>query len=119
MTKHVYAYRLMQAVPNFGHGFGVAKWMGVTHGEDVVYLFLSQFGIHDNVTQQLSLQMRADWTSFAKNGHPEHHLWRESFHREVNDFSTRYLHLQAGLYMFVSGHFIKTCDQFWKPIIFA
>ncbi len=119
MTSHVYAYRLMQVAPMGDLGFPTYKWMGVSHGQDIFYLFLPQLAKNIPAAHQLSHRMIEDWTTFAKVGHPQNALWRESFHRETNDFNTRYIHLEVGHFRLVSGHFKETCEKIWKPIIFT
>jgi len=119
MTSHVYAYRLMQAVPGGNFGFPTVKWIGVSHGQDIIYLFMPQLTNQTPAAHQLSHRMIEDWTTFAKVGHPENALWRESFRREANDFNTRYFHLETGHLKLVSGYFKETCEKIWKPIIFT
>lgn len=118
MTNRVYAYRLMQVAPEVNIGLGSAKWMGVTHGQDLVFLFQPQATKNDFPAHHLSHRMLADWTSFAKVGHPALFLWGESFNRDLNDFNTRYFHLESGHFHMVSGGFEDTCERIWKPIIF-
>lgn len=107
----------MQALPAVDTGLGIAKWMGVTHGQDLFYLFHPQMFKNEPEAKQLSHRMVEDWTVFAKSGQPENALWTESFNRETKDYSTRYLHLENGNMKLVSGHFKDTCETLWKPII--
>lgn len=119
VSNHVYAYRLMQPMENLNLGLKTFKWMGITHAQDLFYLFMPQVIKNVREARLLGHRMLEDWTAFAKSGRPENALWKESYNREANDFNTTYIHLENGNMKLVSGHFKDTCGKLWKPIIFA
>lgn len=118
-SNRVYAYRLMQPVPeNMVPGFHIPPWMGVSHGQDVFYLFMPQLLAPFREARLLSHRMVEDWAAFAGAGRPENALWKEAVNREAGDFNTTYLHFESGNMKFVSGGFTELCGRLWRPIIF-
>ncbi|KAH9408269.1 hypothetical protein TYRP_011940 [Tyrophagus putrescentiae] len=83
-SNRVYAYRLMQPVPeNMVPGFHIPPWMGVSHGQDVFYLFMPQLLAPFREARLLSHRMVEDWAAFAGAGRPENALWKEAVNREA------------------------------------
>src|SRR5699024_1913709 len=98
-TEHIYSYRLMQPIPVPGMA-PLPKWMGVTHAQDQVYLFMSQTTTHSMPHLQLSQDMIHAWTAFAKTGKPSKLgssvVWEKAVDGKIHDFSTKYIHLESG-----------------------
>ena len=120
-NHHYYTYRLMQPLTTISV-FNCQDWMGVCHGEDVVYLFgipLRFRLIFTKDETKLSKDMIKAWTEFAKTGNIrkiDGVEWIESI--TANDPHARIMELKANNYKMVSDFFKEKCDQFWKPKIF-
>ena len=115
-TKQTYAYRLMQEA--VFPGSKQHEWMGVRQGQDLFFLFMSDVLKYSAAQYEVSQNMIQDWTMFARRGAPSAH-WQPAVDRARNDFTTRHLNIEAGNFKMVSGYLKETCDNFWKPKIFA
>lgn len=117
-NSHFYAYRLMQHLTLPLNSTEYYPWMGVTHGEDSMYIYT--IPLHTKPEDhQISEDMRRAWTRFAKTGHPgmmESSNWEEAFEDKVNPL-TRHLSLKVHDYKMVNAHFHATCDKLWKEKI--
>lgn len=122
--RNLFAYRLMQdaVLPGVSP---TPSWMGVTHGQDMFYLFLTQLTKQGSPLRQLSEQMIHAWTSFAKTGSPAklgsggHSVAWEKAVKGGDNFNTRYMHLEASFYHMVDDYWKNICDSFWKPKMFS
>ena len=116
-----YAYRLMQPLTTIDL-FHCHGWMGVCHGEDVIYLFglpLRLRGFFTEEETQLSHDMVLAWAEFAKTGKISKIggvEWNRSYTTE--DPYVRLMELKVGNYKMVPDFFKDKCDTFWKPKIF-
>ncbi|KAI2809727.1 Cocaine esterase [Blomia tropicalis] len=63
-----YSYRLMQKSKKIDSMFD--KWMGIVHGSDVPYIFLSDLIEPSSPDEELSHDMIKAWSNFAKTGSP-------------------------------------------------
>lgn len=131
-----YAYRLMQRTPDRrgkgGGGPPRPSWLGVPHGSDQYYLFNYDRTLEVKMENELARFMISSWSSFAKTGRPSGAAaagkgdWSEAVQSRSSsssssssvNFSTRYMHLEAGHFAMVENYFRETCDQFWRPKIF-
>ena len=97
-------------------------WMGVCHGEDVIYLFglpLRLRGFFTEEETQLSHDMVLTWAEFAKTGKIskiDGVEWNRAY--TTKDPYVRLMELKAGNYKMVPDFFKEKCDTFWKPKIF-
>ena len=117
-----YSYRLEQhqVLP----GLHYLPFEGVTHGEDVIYLFFANF-LSRPVDKQLSDDMIAAWTAFARTGVPSalpslsnrsKVQWTEAVNQQQHPY-TRFMSLSregAGFHMVGNDFYRKTCNAFWK-----
>ena len=119
--NNYYSYRLMKATKTpvmFCHG-----WMGVCHGEDVVFFFglplrLKGTAFTDDEAE-LALDFIHTWSNFAKTGHPGklRNIEWKSARKDDNDEATRFIEIGENPKM-VSDYYKTTCDAFWKPRMF-
>ena len=124
-NDRVYAYRVVQppAIPVFLKCHG---WMGVCHGDDVMYIFAFPIRLRGIVFTeydfQLSLDMINTWTTFAKTGKPlrlmrNAAIWKEAIDHKNPKSSVSYMSLEAKNYHMVDDFYVKQCETFWKPKI--
>lgn len=127
LTKadRVYAYRVVQppSIPVFLTCHG---WMGVCHGDDVLYLFGFPIRLRGIVFTEADYKLAVDmikaWTSFAHTGSPTTPMsngaqWLEAVDHTKPESTVRYMSLNASNYEMVENYYAKSCDQFWKPKI--
>lgn len=125
-ADRVFAYRVVQppSIPVFLKCHG---WMGVCHGDDVMYLFgfpLRLRGVvFTEADYKLAKDMIAAWTSFARTGTPTTTMsngakWIEAVDHSKADATVRYMSLNATGYELVENFYTKTCDGFWGAKIF-
>jgi carboxylesterase type B len=124
-ADRVFAYRVVQppSIPVFLNCHG---WMGVCHGDDVLYLFSFPIRLRGIVFTEADYKLAVDmikaWTTFAHTGTPTPTMsngakWLEAVDHSKAESTVSYMSLNATGYALVDNYYAKTCDQFWKPKI--
>nr|XP_046918492.1 LOW QUALITY PROTEIN: cholinesterase-like [Dermatophagoides farinae] len=112
-----YSYRLdRRAVASLAMGCPF-EWMGVCHGEDVMYLFNNPALKSSPVDIKLSREMITAWTNFAKTGHPGKIgsiEWRQVY--ENGQKTSPSVMLLDDKSKMAEGIFKDLCDGFWQKI---
>ncbi|KAH9403515.1 hypothetical protein TYRP_015410 [Tyrophagus putrescentiae] len=132
-TRRHYAYKV--SLPTSIGIMGCRGWMGVCHGEDVVYVFGVPVRVRGLIFSEAEYRLSRDmilaWTNFAKTGVPgkvggvaedgggnrttSAITWTEALDQGTVD----YLNLDSNDYRMVKAAYRDKCDAFWKPKIFA
>lgn len=128
-SKKAYAYRVVH--PPKVSVFPTCKgWMGVCHGDDVVFLFGFPIRIRGVVYSEVDYQQAVDmitaWTNFAKTGSPGkvggRVEWREAIDKtrlSVPSPPVSLFAFNAPNHTMVDNYYVEVCDKFWKPKILA